>query len=105
MLDAPQRTIEPSKPPGRPTRILGVIGCPSALEVPVNPLSLSGRSLRPPNKPTLMTPADMRLAPANSVRGISWVCLSGLLNPKEKLHMFKKCVSIWDAQGAGTKKQ
>jgi len=25
-------------------------------------------------------------------------CLNGLLNSKERLHMFQKCVSIWDAR-------
>ena len=102
-------TIEPSKPPGRPTHILGVVGCPSALEWEVpgqGPLPGSRKVCGPPISPHLTTPADIRLAPrASSVRWDFLACLSGLLNSKEMLHMFKKCVSIWDAQGAGTKQQ
>ena len=74
--------IEPSKPPGRSIRILGVVGCPSALEWKCRSTPLPEWPHEPPDGP-----ADTRLAKGEQP------------SPKERLHRFKKCVSIWDAQG------
>ena len=49
-------------------------------------------------------PVRPRLAPGGQQRSWDFLgCLTGLLNSKEMLHMFKKCVSIWDARGLAQK--
>ena len=107
MLDAPQRNnraFQASRTAdthsGRGRMPFG----PLSGKYRVKALSQSADNSAAPNNPTLMTPADTRLAPGGQQPSWDFLdCLTGLLNSKEMLHMFKKCVSIWDAQGLAQK--
>jgi hypothetical protein len=89
-----------------PTRILGVVRCHSAPAESTGrcPLPVSSRVCGP-NKPHLTTPARYTARARGQQRSVGFPGLPDWPNSKEMLHMFKKCVSIWDAREAGTKKQ